>query len=136
MAYHKCPHCKRINAWYELLNEFEIVERCWCGRWRVVYTEVEGELRPKVLPKNKVVMPHSGTKLSKCLGTLASFEQHTGTTGQIAEKLELKGADAASQLMVLQHKGLVSKTMDRRGKPGGSTWVLTDRAIQHLKLKS
>lgn len=135
MALHQCPKCTRIQARYTVERQVDLVMSCTCGFRKVMYTEHQnGMSTTHVLPQNKVNMPRAGSKLSKCLNALVSFDRYQATTEMVAARIEGDKLDIASQLMVLQNKGLIDKINDNRGKGGGSLWRLTDRASTFLRL--
>lgn len=130
MARHLCPKCNRLQAWYHV-EKNDLVQKCLCGYYKVVYTEYDdGQTYTQVLPANQVNMPKNGTRLSLCLGALIGFPGHQGTTGDVADRLNLTTPNVATVMMVLQHKGLVTKLEDNRGKTGGSVWKVTKRALE------
>ncbi len=91
---------------------------------RIIRNESEREL----------VLPRRGTKLSECLGTVASLYPKEVTTKEVSATMMGDASEVASQLAVLGHKGLVEVAVNGRGHVGGSTWKLTKRAIKILKI--
>jgi hypothetical protein len=55
------------------------------------------------------------------------------TTGDLADMVKQTSSDTASQLTVLQSKGLVERTILNKGVAGGSTWQLTHLAQKILR---
>jgi chorismate synthase len=80
----------------------------------------------------KDTLPRRGTKLSITLGALAGVDK--GTTRQIADRTGQSSNDTASQLTVLQGRGLVERMNHKRGVEGGSTWMLTILASKLLNI--
>ncbi len=134
VAYEVCPHCASKQAMYRCVED-ELVLTCMCGYYKVLYSEKGGVIKTHCTPQSKAQLPRQGTKLSVCLGSLASFYPNHATTGQVATVAQGTSSDVASQLMVLQHKGLVEKIADGRGVSGGSTWHLTHASITKLGLR-
>ena len=129
-----CPKCTSIQAHY-LVEDDELILKCLCGFYKVLYSERYGRSVIHVVKEDVVSIPKAGTKLSKCLGALAKYHPAIVSTGDIARDLEVPGGVAASRLMVLQHKGLIEVVVCGRGKVGGSTWKLTTRAVIYLNLE-
>ena len=128
-----CTHCKSENASYECVDN-ELVLTCLCGHYEVVYSEREESTVTRTLRRELIHLPRPGSKLSKCLGAAASLYPETFNTSDVARVTKDKNADAATKLMVLQHKGLVEKMHSRRGVLGGSEWKLSNSAIKLLHL--
>lgn len=132
---HDCPKCKSKSAWFKV-TEYDVVLRCLCGLYRIVATslntaseeddETEHEYEELKLPKRD-------TNLWVTLLVLASLE--VATSAEIKDRLIQFGkesfttSDVSSYLTILRSKGLVRTIEIRRGTLGGSTWMLTDRAI-------
>jgi hypothetical protein len=55
------------------------------------------------------------------------------STKELAVQLRQNNSDTASQLTILLGKGLVYRTIERRGVEGGSTWRLTTAAVAIFK---
>lgn len=126
----ECPKCSSRGIWVEE-DGVDTWLRCVCGFLLVVETKLEGGMlafHSKAPTKDN--LPRRGTKLSKCLGALALYRPTT--TGDIAIKLDQDSSDTASQLTVLQAKGLVVRLKERRGISGGSTWDLSPYASKLL----
>jgi len=81
---------------------------------------------------DKKNLPRAGTKLSLCLGTLAALG--SASTGVVAKELDQSTSDTASQLTVLQAKGLTVRLTEKRGVGGGSDWKLSPMATDLLAM--
>lgn len=81
-----------------------------------------------------VVLPKSGTKLSKCLGIITAQHPDPVQTKVVAIALDETCGDIAPHIMVLMYRGLLEKVIEGRGVVGGSYWKLTNRAVELLKL--
>ena len=134
MTLEVCPHCTHRQAHYEIEDEIKLIIKCVCGYVKVVYDENEDKIIKHVLSKKKSELPRKGSKLSKCLGVVASVYPNNIKTGTVSTISGDTTSGAASKLMVLQHKGLIEKENSLRGVAGGSTWFLTNRAIEYLNL--
>jgi len=131
-----CPKCASPNAWYQK-DRRDVILRCLCGHLKVVSTTLGNICIEHIDVESEVKLPRRTTKLYQCLSALCGLEE--GTTQEIAEMVnfgagvEQSLSDVASQLTVLRYKGLVRATTNRKGVPGGSTWVLTDAALKLIK---
>jgi len=127
-----CPHCGGYS-WHENDGE-HIVVRCVCGYLKYI-CKINGSatiLHTQTV--SQLLLPRPGTRLSICLGQAAAIWPVEFTTKSLSVTLSEKSSDVANLLMVLMHKGLVEKTEDNRGLPGGSTWKITRRAVKILRL--
>jgi hypothetical protein len=84
-----------------------------------------------------VKLPKNGTHLRKTLMVLTIMPD--ASSAEVTERLVDLGcdftvSDVASYLTILRSKGLVTTVINRRGVPGGSTWILTDKAQDLLSL--
>lgn len=128
-----CPKCGNPNASYIRKNS-DLVLRCLCGFWKVVYSELEVADIEHADTAGKVKLPRRETKLWNCLAVMVGLEQ-AGLV-EVTERYNLLygdtmgTADMATQLTVLRLRGLVSSLDSRRGIPGGSTWVPTGKAVE------
>jgi len=129
-----CPHCTQRQAHYEVEDDTKLLIRCVCGYHKVLFDESIDKPIMHVLPKRKTEVPRKGSKLSKCLGVVASVYPKSIKTSKVAELSLDTSSGAASKLMVLQHKGLIEKINSMRGVAGGSTWILTNRGAEHLSI--
>lgn len=125
-----CPKCGG-RSWYEWEGN-DMIQRCLCGLCRFVLMARGDFTIMHSQPVAEVVLPRPKTKLSRCLGALASCHPAPTSTSDIALLVKCTSSDTASQLMVLMNKGLVERVTLGRGKAGGSTWILTLRARKHL----
>ena len=99
-------------------------------------SETTGEISGKTVPESiEFKMPESGTKLSKCLGFVASQYPKTVTTRDLCGISGQNTSDVSSQLIVLMHKGLVERVEARPGTKGGSIWLVTKRALEALSME-
>ena len=129
----KCPKCGG-QAWYCVEDDIHLVLKCVCGINKLVYSDYpEGGVK-HVVPKREILMPPPGTKLSKCIGMMALNWPEMSTTQILADSLSVSTSEAASQLVVLLHKGIVEKVKEGRGVVGGSTWKLSNTAARSLRL--
>lgn len=129
-----CPHCTQRQAHYEVEGDNTLLIKCLCGYLAVLYDDKDTVIVNHVLSKTKSELPRKGSKLSKCLGAVASQYPDNVKTDAVSKLTKDTTSGAASKLMVLQHKGLVEKINSLRGVAGGSTWALTNRGINHLNL--
>lgn len=121
----ECPKCSG-RAWIDRTVS-DIGIKCLCGYYKVIErTTKEGIRTHTSLPECEVRLPRLGTKLSICLHALLA-ETETDTQS-LAERLGQNSSDTASQLTILLGKGLVYRTLERRGVAGGSRWRLTSAA--------
>lgn len=131
----ECPKCKSKSAWITQVD-YDVVLRCYCGLYKILATslntadmaddDTETEFEELTLPKRD-------TNLWVTLMVLASLESanSAGITHRLAQfgKKEFTTSDVASYLTILRSRGLVRTTEMKRGTLGGSTWMLTDRAV-------
>lgn len=128
-----CPKCGNTNARYARQG-FDLILRCMCGYWKVVYSALETADIEHADTADKVKLPRRETKLWNCLAVMVGLEQ-AGLV-EVTERYNLLygdtigTADMATQLTVLRLRGLVVSLDQRRGVPGGSTWVPTSKAVE------
>jgi hypothetical protein len=129
-----CPKCGG-QAHYVIQGQ-DIVQRCICGLHRFVWQRTEnGGYRTHVQRREEFKMPEKGTKLSTCLGYVASQYPKTVTTRDLCGISGENTSDVSSQLIVLMHKGLVERIEARPGTKGGSIWRVTRRALGALNME-
>lgn len=100
--------------------------RCICGGMFLA-ERYDGRVRIAHTPEPKLVLPTTGTALSRCLGTLATYGIYT--TAQLARKLKQDTDTTTAQLGMLRARGLVLKLNNKQGLKGGSSWTLTDKCL-------
>lgn len=120
----QCPHCGG-NAYY-ICEDNSIALRCWsCGYLKfLVYENKEGmtiEHREK-LPKNKQI-PRRGSKLWRCL--IYIVDHYPVRSRAVADDNRWTMSDTGTMITVLRLRGLVTTRNKKKGKRGGSIWVLT-----------
>jgi hypothetical protein len=147
-----CPKCKSPNAWVRK-TETDLILICFCGHQKVLFTTLiesfEGPLDDDE-DTEKTILPAMGTHLYKTLVVLSILPG--GSSKEITERLnELNGlmrgpglvirkdlmhtvSDVSSYLTILRGKGLVERTSNKRGLPGGSNWDLTSEALELLDI--
>lgn len=86
------------------------------------------------IPQNEVKLPRPGTKMRKCLNAVAEAYPHEITTSEIANRAELKLKITSALLTPLMYRGLVERVKERCGVKGGSSWELTVKARELLKV--
>lgn len=129
----ECPKCSGF-AWYEVQSK-ELVLRCLCGYYQVVYTELQhGATITRVQKAEEVSLPRKGTRMASCLGVVARANGSAISTKEVSLQTGYTSSDAATYLMVLQHRGLVLKVTNGKGKTGGSSWQLTHRAVRMMRI--
>lgn len=146
-----CPKCQSKAAWISK-TETDLLLKCMCGYTRVLFTTLvdtlDGDLGDDDDPGVK--LPKQGTNLHKTLVVLSILPE--GTSKEITDRLnELNGylrapgmllrrdllltvSDVSSYLTILKSKSLVDRSEVRRGVSGGSSWVLTETAIELLEM--
>lgn len=139
----ECPKCGSPNARYSK-STYDLELVCYCGYRKVVFTLLKDSLEGPLGECNdsgpEVKLPRAGTNFSKTLLVLSVLPE--GTSAEITCRLnDLNGkffedeegwltvSDVSSYLTILRSKGLVDRVEIRRGVVGGSTWTLTDAAI-------
>jgi hypothetical protein len=95
----------------------------------------DGGYRTHVQRKEEFKVPEKGTKLSICLGYVASVYPKTVTTRDLCGISGQNTSDVSSQLIVLMHKGLIERIEARPGTKGGSIWRITRRALDALSME-
>lgn len=149
-----CPKCHSAHARYTK-TEHDLILKCYCGYQKVVFTTLvhtlEGPLGDDE-DEGAVKMPRAGTNLHKTMMVLSILPE--GNSLDVTERFnELNGlfrvrgsvilkhllltvSDVSSYLTILRSKGLVERTHIRRGVAGGSTWQLTEEAIDLMGLEN
>jgi hypothetical protein len=157
VSFCECPKCKSKNA-RRVVEAEDLLLVCLCGlrqylyrapveppkpssappRLALVPSEQAARLpvNPRV-PPEAIKLPQRNTALWLTTVSLACLEQ--ATSGDIAERVLDLGSqrtisDISSYLTILRSKGVVLTTEIRKGLPGGSTWILSERAKQLLGL--
>lgn len=129
----ECPKCHATSAWYEQ-DYRDVMLRCLCGYFRVVATKLEEIVIEHI--ESHVSLPRRESKLWYCVATLFSVEpansQEITEALNYGREVKLTVSDVSSQLTVLRYKGLVRALDERKGWPGGSTWMLTEAARDRL----
>jgi hypothetical protein len=125
----KCPKCSGAHLWIEVADAIPFI-RCACGLALPVFEALDGgmTLRRNVTPT--ILLPAPGTKLSRCLRALKDME--IATSREIADRLRQTVVYTSTQLCTLELRGLVVRLDHAKGKRGGSTWVVTDIALEAL----
>lgn len=121
----QCPKCGRAT-WLCEMGESTWL-KCTCGKLIPVEVINGGVRRVYHQSPSMGSLPRAGTKLSLCLGTLVG--RGTCDTKTLSTLLNQSTSETASQLSLLQAKGLVDKENSRKGVAGGSVWILTPAAI-------
>lgn len=125
----KCPRCGGLS-WLEQ-DRGGLVQRCLCGLTRPVIRQAEGTIQIiKTTRVADIAMPATGTKYRRCL--LAVGPGVAITTTEIACAAGLNTKETAAMLVTLMARGLVERTEERRGLPGGSRWRWTVTARAYL----
>lgn len=121
-----CPKCRAAS--FLKREGADLVHWCiHCGYRRFIEQHLPDGMVVEHHSKRTVnPLPRAGTKLRKCLGILVAYEQMT--TVDVAKRLEQDSSTTASQLTVLQAKGLVLRLSEKKGIVGGSTWEATPQA--------
>ncbi|KKN66396.1 hypothetical protein LCGC14_0472180 [marine sediment metagenome] len=128
-----CPKCGE-RSWFED-DDADVIQRCMCGLRKIVRTQ-QGDQTIVHLPNPKlVVLPKKDTKISKCLGILASYYPRLLSTGEMARLTGFSTINASTHLILLRQRGLVDLVNNKRGRAGGSQWGLTMKAVELLNLK-
>lgn len=136
MGLHICPHCTNKQARYNVEDDVRLIMYCTCGYNKIVYDDSIDNTVMHVLTKRKSELPRRGSKISLCLGAVASIHPNRIQTQKVAQITGDTVSGAGTKLMVLQHKGLVEKYRSLRGIAGGSSWFLTNRALEYLNIKA
>ena len=131
----ECPKCGG-SAGYERTH-CDLILKCLCGYRKVVFTTLGEAEITHCDTQGDIRLPKEGTRFRKTLMVLSVLEE--GTSAEVAQRLQEVGvpvsvSDASSYLMLLQIRGLVFKTVDRRTIAGGSSWALTDAAQDLLNV--
>lgn len=124
-----CPKCSG-NMWVAVMGESTWF-KCICGKLVPIEIVSGGIRRVYHTPVSEATLPRRGSKLSLCLGLMAG--RGSMETSVLAKMLDQSTSETASQLSVLQSKGLVDKESSRKGIVGGSSWSLTIEAKQLYK---
>lgn len=124
----RCPRCNSIS-WLKVIDNAVIHECKLCGHHKVVEEVRNGMVIYRSTSPREIALPRKGTKLMKCLAVLLMGDM---TTGVVAEYTHQSNSDTASQLTVLQAKGLVHCLIKNKGVQGGSNWSLTATARKLL----
>lgn len=133
MTYIPCPKCGG-SSWLKKERQ-EIWHRCLCGYAKMVEVDVGGGV--KILhaaATPEVELPRKGSKLAAIFWAVVGEFPGEVTTARVAYLAREDTSNAASRLTVLMSKGLLERTAERRGMAGGSSWVLSYKAQQILKL--
>lgn len=122
-----CPKCA-CNARYEVVGEVDLVLLCLCGYYAVVYTEIGDITTISIDRIAKSNTPSLDTKIGKCMKALLNNYPRVLTSEQVYSvvKKSMGRSDASTNLMLLQHKGLVDKLTFNKGMAGGSSWKISD----------
>lgn len=116
-----CPKCGGFS-WVEIEHN-DPIQKCICGLTKFLSINSDGMLCERSpLKKNNFTLPTKGTQLSKILGCLAVYKKMTSK--ELADRLKISSDKATTNLCILRKRGLIKSLVDRRGKLGGSTWVL------------
>lgn len=126
----KCPRC-RGWSWVELLDR-RPVQRCLCGFLVWLDTEPDRLLTPKVR-EVEIKVPTVGTKISYCLLAVRDRHPKELSTDEVCGITGYGRKEVAAMLSTLKDKGLVARTIKRRGTLGGSIWTLGENVIDVLK---
>jgi hypothetical protein len=118
-------------SWYEKIDA-DIVQKCLCGLHRFVYVLRDGIMTKHRIPRAEVTLPVKGTKIHETLMVLAGAYPYPLSVKAISKNQGHTMADTASELMVLDHRGLADKIEERRGLHGGSIWELSPLGRQML----
>lgn len=128
-----CPKCDSPWAWVEKQGH-DTVLRCLCGYYRVLSTTLESAMIDHSETNGDARLPKQGSKLWNCLVVVIGLEQ--ADTVEITDRYNMlhgtgfKTPDIATQLTVLRYRRLVAVLESRRGVPGGSIWIPTDKALE------
>jgi hypothetical protein len=95
-----------------------------------VVEEAEGGMQIRRTLQPTLLLPARGSKLAKCLRVLRDME--IATSGELAGRLDQTVVYTSTQLCTLESRGLLTRLDYRKGSRGGSTWVLTDIAVNAL----
>lgn len=133
-----CPKCQQKQARYTKSNcGQDLFLSCVCGYHKVVATLRQEITIEHFDADDEITLPGKGSKLRKCLDILAGI--YPATSADVADRLRLEDSETntsvssvSSILTILRYKRLVEVAEDRKGKPGGSTWTITDEAKQLL----
>lgn len=127
-----CPKCGQLS-WYEQIDA-DIVQKCLCGLHRYAFILRDGILTKHRIPKAEVSLPERGTKIHATLMILAGAYPYPMSTKAVSKHHGHTMADTASELMVLDHRGLADKIEERRGLHGGSIWQLSALGRKRLNI--
>lgn len=121
-----CPKCGG-SAYYEVELDpeagRELILKCLCGFFQAVYSEKLGIIKRP--PPRTVRRLASGSQLERALTEVARTHPEPISTSSVALMMGVDPTKAASYLTILFGKGLVDKRKSRKGKAGGSTWVVS-----------
>lgn len=134
----ECPKCKRMG-WLEATDESELVHRCLCGLHKVLYTEYKKMILCTVEVVEPKSIPRQGSLIERCMRVIIGRWPNAVTSEEVYRSISLKGvevsrSDVSTRLMILQHKGLIEKIVNGKGKVGGSVWEVTEHGANLYKL--
>lgn len=126
----KCPKCSGTVLWLEQDDGGLYNIRCQCGLCLPVTEDVDGGMTVQRRLESKLMLPATGSKLSRSLKMLRDVE--IATSKELADRLSQTVVYTSTQLCTLENRGLVYRLTNRKGTKGGSTWTLTDIALEAL----
>lgn len=125
-----CPKCGATVLWVEkCLGVVSI--RCYCGLCVPIQTELEDGMKIIRAVQPALLLPRTGSKLSKCLRVLR--DMGVATSGELAVRLNQTVVYTSTQLCTLEGRGLLVRLDMKKGEKGGSTWQLSILATQALR---
>lgn len=134
MAKIECPKCTYMS--FLNFEGSDLVQHCpHCGfRKYFARKTPDGYMIYRQETATEGSLPRAGTKLRSCLGRLVAYTEIT--TEVMASVLDQDPSTTASQLTVLQAKGLAMRLNNQKGVAGGSTWKATVQAVKLMKLEA
>ena len=127
-----CPRC-RGKTWLEDVDG-DVVQRCLCGLHRYVKREVDGlTIMCVAVGQSDVKIPAIGTKIHKCLLSVAQSHPKPIQTADVVQQTSLTIKETSALLITLMARGLIIRHEGRHGMKGGSTWLLSPPSETHFK---
>lgn len=138
-----CPKCRSKVTRIDVIDDREIIQSCVCGYNKVMFTTLKDgvQIEHMDMGEGSILLPRQGSKLSMCLGALASIG--TGTAQQVASELRMRydvdwdDYSVGSYLLHLRAKVLVERDQPKSGKKAyNCVWRLTEDARKLLELNA
>ncbi len=129
-----CGKCGSRVTTFEVVAADELWRRCLCGWRECVYSRSEGFVIARVDTATPQTVPPPGTKLRACLNQLSIYYPDRMTTDDVAYMARIDKKVVSAYLLVLMHKGLITRAESKKGVSGGSLWVATELALKLLEI--